>query len=915
MAAQVVPDATLPVNSIVTPDGETLIIEGGTAAGSSLFHSFDRFDIPTGFEAHFNNAAIVENIFSRVTGGSISDIDGLIRANGTANLFLMNPNGIIFGPNAQLDIGGSFFATTAESLVFEGDRAFSATEPNASPLLTVNVPVGLQFGDSPGAIVNRSVAPSVVSHPTDSPVPLPSSVGLEVRPGHNITLLGGDIHLEGGHLSSLFETSEELRTEHPTIELGSIASPDIVSLTPTATGFAVGYEGVRDFGDIELSGEATVNADGLGGGAIRARGDRLFLRDNASIRADTWGDLDGRGIDLRGNHFIARDRAFVSASTFAGGRGGGIDLYAAESVDLTGASFAEFQTLFVVNSFLGTLTPFDRTTGLFSVAGGSGNGGEITIETGRLTLEEGAVVLTPTFDRARGGNISVAASESIEVIGSILITGTSVGSVGAAGDIDIETNRAIVRDGGSIQAFTQGEGSGGDIVLNASESVELLRDRIDSQAITGIATTTLGEGVAGNITVETQKLVLEDGAEILTTSGLLFPGIGQTDTRGGGGGTLIVRASESVELSGISIGGVLPSGLVSASFSNAPAGDSIVETGRLTISNGAVVTASTIGPGDGGNVIIRADRIEVAGTGTSTNGLSRSSLSTSSGTEVFSIPSPGSAGDLQIFADELIVRDGAEVSVSSVDTGDSGTLNIDANSIELDNGGTIAAATNSGTGGNLTLNTSLLQLRDGSSITTNAGNTNGGNITIETDVLAALENSDITANASLGKGGQVTVSAIGIFGTEFRPTPTPQSDITATSNLGTEFNGIVTLRTPDVDPSTGLVELPANLTDPENRVVSQCGTTEGNSFTIVGHGGLPEDPTLALREMPSWSDARNWRELGQEGAASIPPPASPSATLIEATGWIRQGNGTIELVAEVPQFPKSPLLECHSHVR
>ncbi|WP_264322877.1 filamentous hemagglutinin N-terminal domain-containing protein, partial [Zarconia navalis] len=164
-SAQIVPDSTLPSNSTVTVEDGLQRISGGMEAGSNLFHSLGEFNVPAGGTAYFDNALTIDNIIARVTGGNLSNIDGLIRANGAANLFLINPAGIAFGENAQLDIGGSFFGSSAESVVFDDGSFYSATEPNASPLLSINVPVGLQFGENPGSIINRSIAPSAFNSP------------------------------------------------------------------------------------------------------------------------------------------------------------------------------------------------------------------------------------------------------------------------------------------------------------------------------------------------------------------------------------------------------------------------------------------------------------------------------------------------------------------------------------------------------------------------------------------------------------------------------------------------------------------------------------------------------------------------------------------------------------------------------
>ena len=118
-------------------------IHGGVRSGNNLFHSFSQFSISTGGSAVFNNPLDIQTIFSRVTGTTQSSIDGLIKANGTASLFLMNPNGILFGPNAKLDIGGSFIGTTATRIKFADGVSFSANETTPNPLLTVSVAIGL----------------------------------------------------------------------------------------------------------------------------------------------------------------------------------------------------------------------------------------------------------------------------------------------------------------------------------------------------------------------------------------------------------------------------------------------------------------------------------------------------------------------------------------------------------------------------------------------------------------------------------------------------------------------------------------------------------------------------------------------------------------------------------------------------
>ncbi|MEL6930102.1 MAG: filamentous hemagglutinin N-terminal domain-containing protein [Cyanobacteria bacterium J06600_6] len=174
-SAQVTADQT--VNTQVNLNGDVAEITGGEARGDNLFHSFQDFSIGSGQTASFLNDVDTANIFSRVTGGNISDIDGVIRANGSASLFLINPAGIVFGENARLDLGGSFLGSTSSSILFEGGE-FSATDLENPPLLTINAPIGLGFRDNSGEIiVNGSV--------------------LEVADNQSLSLIGGNVSIAG----------------------------------------------------------------------------------------------------------------------------------------------------------------------------------------------------------------------------------------------------------------------------------------------------------------------------------------------------------------------------------------------------------------------------------------------------------------------------------------------------------------------------------------------------------------------------------------------------------------------------------------------------------------------------------------------------------------------------------------------
>jgi filamentous hemagglutinin family protein len=213
--SQVIPDGSLgaeeSIVNLVSPN--RVIITGGAGRSSLLFHSFKDLNVAAGQTLLFAPGNGVENIFSRVTGDNPSQILGNLGVLGNANLFLLNPKGILFGPQSQLSLNGSFIATTADRFTF-GNQSFSAIGPAAPPLLTVSLPIGLGFGERPGSIVNQSVGET--------------GFGLAVGPFKTLGLLGGDIVMDSGRLT----------TASGRIELGSFRQ-GLVTLRSNPGGFAV----------------------------------------------------------------------------------------------------------------------------------------------------------------------------------------------------------------------------------------------------------------------------------------------------------------------------------------------------------------------------------------------------------------------------------------------------------------------------------------------------------------------------------------------------------------------------------------------------------------------------------------------------------------------------------------------------
>jgi filamentous hemagglutinin family protein len=841
--AQVIPDSSLATSVTVSPD---FTIDGGTRSGNNLFHSFSQFSVPTGGSAIFNNAPDISNIFSRVIGTSLSNIDGLIKANGNANLFLLNPNGITFGPNAKLTLNGSFIASTATTLKFADGNEFSPTMP--ASLLTMSTPIGLQMGQNPGSIINKSTA-------------------FTVKPQKTLALIGGEITIDKAKLTA----------PQGQIAIASIATGSI-DLVANPAGWQIAANPTTTFSNINITNATALNADGPGGGAIDIQGRQIIINGQSNITASTTGTIAGAGITLSGS----------------------------ETITIAGS-----------NPNAGIVTNISTDV----KAGASGKGGDITLITPFLTVRDGARVRTRVLGSGTGGNVTVVANQvdllqdTVSRTGarfaSTLAANTEEASQGNGGNVNLTAPIVQIQNGAELRASARGTGNGGNISVTAT----------DRLSVTGESTT----GDPGNLTgmsTSIRENATGQGGSIFLTAGTIDvlngPAI-RTGTYGrGNAGNITVKADRAT------IAGYSKSGVVSRFFASAyinedangtlfpdrstgNGGNITFDVGQLSLLEGGKISSSSETQGNAGEIRINATTIDIAGKSRSPVQLSfayaldaggysglfafsdnTSTLATLANTSY----QYGDAGAIRITTKDLNVRDQARIFVSSNANGNAGSLFINADAVRLSDRGSLRADVTTGSQGNINLNSKLLLLRNESLIESNAGSTaNGGNINLSSNLIVQINNSDISANALQGQGGNINLTTKSLIGGAFRPQLTPDSDITAASEFG--VNGSVQITTPNVNPNAGLVELPVDLIDPNQKVAQGCAAEQSSRFVITGRGGIPSSPTNTISTDRPWQDPRNIPPSKLANNISAPE-------LIEATGWELNPQGQPQLIVARP---------------
>jgi filamentous hemagglutinin family protein len=645
-----------PAQTLVGPN-YTIGANLGKQVGSNLFHSFGQFSLsntPVPESATFTStgsSAPISNVIGRVTGGNQSSINGaIVSAIPGANLYLINPSGIVFGPHATVNVSGSFHASTADYLKMSDGAKFQATNPDGSTLSAAPpVAFGFMTASPPAITVNGST--------------------LGVPSGQTLGLIGG-----GTPASPTAITGATLSAPAGTIHVTSAAGTGEVPVDPRNKSALT----VTNFGPVAVTGGSTLNVSdpvNLGsGGSVFIRSGALTI-DASKINADNYGSGPGGMLVLQGDSQVALSSGTsVHAVAQSTGTGAAVMITTAPS----GVVTADTGTVTTGSVGMGNAGPLSVATGqlmltngasltsfTLSATAGAGNAGAITVNAGSLSIETNGEIASGTFGAGNAGSVTV------NVAGQLIINGTpesfltgiasqaNAGS-GAAGTVMVSAGSLSILNNGVISGSTFGTGNAGTVFVDVVGQVTIDGTLANTNFVTGIvAEAALGStGNAGTITLNAGNLAMVNGGFI----GIFGPG---------NAGNISVNVADQ-----LSIGGSLSSPFTGIFSDTAifpgfigqggTPGNITIKAGSLSIANNGEISAATFGAANGGSVSVNvAGKLTVDGTGGSSGILASAEPG-----------STGNAGNLEITAGSLSVISNGEISSSTFGPGRGGSVSV-----------------------------------------------------------------------------------------------------------------------------------------------------------------------------------------------------------------------------------------------
>jgi len=868
--AEVVLDGSLGTSGALPGPDYLIQPEFGQQRGANLFHSFSDFNLSSTESATFTGPATINNVISRITGGSPSSINGLVRSSiESADLYLINPNGLIFGDSASFDVNGSVHLSSAEQLKFADGTAFDTTF-TAEPILTAAAPSAFGFLSPTPAEINFNG----------------SRFG--VADGETLSIVGGDIQVTGTQIADQL-TPALLVANSGQLRVASLGSAGEVAITSEA------LEVTGTSGNLALD-KAWLYAQN--GGDIFIQAGRLTLENLSRLNIDSTADVAGGQMHINVNQLAMQSSSTITSSTFASAQGGDININVIDSVSVSGANRLTSSTSFIAANANSQETD-------------AGSAGRIMIKAASVELAEGGLLGARSAGPGDAGEIyieanhvniageAVGASTNSSIASSITTNATRSGN---GGSIEIIADSLVVSDGGTIFSqvdvpFSEPDqeratGQGGNITLRIGGLLHVDGQGALSGGASSISSLTDSLGDGGSLIIRAGELLVQGGAEIVAVS-----------TRTGNGGEIDIEVVGDAIIEGESGLLAAPSSISSATSGNGldfqqiseglggNAGNIRLKAQNIVLRNGGSIFADTFvgrpadasqgvaGNGRAGQITVEADTITISGeptqAGQNVAGIYAGTFLRVEGNE--RIQTAGDGGTIDILAKELTLQNGAEIGTQSATPGRGGNINIQADNLKLTqnsvlttessgtgNAGDLMIQTDGGfelnqgfirtaaavaDGGNITIVAPHYIYLENSEITTSvqSGVGQGGNINLEPEFIIQ-KNSPILARAFGGPGGNINILTRSIY---VFP-PFDSSPIDASSALSED--GIITIQSPDGTLEEDVVILVSDFIDASTLLQSLCSVEAAqdatSSFVVTQREGAPNNQSDLLPSNP-----------------------------------------------------------------
>jgi len=790
----------------------------GSRAGNNLFHSFSEFNVNARQTVTFteNTPNTLDNVISRVTGRSTSDIHGKLQSTpgGHANFYLINPNGVTFGQGAQVDVPGAFHVSTADELKFKDGTRFSAVDPNASTLTSAD-PVAFGFLGTSAA--NNGLLRVDGAH-------------LQVKPGQTFDAVAGRIRVENDAALAAPAGQIRLVAAQGRSDVSLERTPEGTLSLPNAT------PSVRNAGEVSVQ-RSDITTSGEGGGRVAVWGGDVSLKERG-ISAKNEGSTNAgpsHGVVIKARD-LTLSKAFINSTANASGAAGAVAVKTAADLEITGGRInsstrgaGKAGNVTVKSggrlSIKGPGSGAEDVVGIFSQAepDSTGDAGAVTVESeGDMVIRSGGLISTTTFAAGDAGNVKVTAHGRLTIDGKgVSQTGITAQadreSTGRAGNVKVISKRdmAISRFG-QIASTTKSAGdagtvtvkSGGNLTIDAKGITQSKGEDVLTGIVTGAGTKEIrNTGDAGSIGVDSKgAVILRNGAEV---SSFTF-GTGKAGQVSFNAGTLTLDQGEINARSN------------DAASSGETGNVKITASKWVAITNGGKISLEN--DAEAVNANIRAGRVTVAAP----------EIRLSRGGQITS-QSKGNvnAADIRVNFDRALVLANQSFIRTTAKTGNGGAITVQGGgTIRLgDSGFQTSVSGQDGDGGDIRVRADTLVMDTGA-IEANAKSGNGGDIRLDLQSLIpsgnALNGRELSSSDPFSKSDSLVSRKPFQFGNNV---------IQAVSETG--LSGTISLTAPQLNLSGVL----ANLGNPafDTSIIGQdyCALGTGSSLTVQGHGGLP----------------------------------------------------------------------------